>query len=209
MTKKSYSKIPNHEEHPKTKRSFLSILTFSWMTPLFKTASQRPLQQDDFPDLVDQQPSQLLFEKYHDQWQAELKTNNPKLWKALMRSLDWSLIWRIIASCFICMFCELLMPVLLYFLLKELTTLEEQNNRSSNHYKEINSGNHTTIVKNSLINNINLPIGMYTLGISLATFTFYMFMTERHNLGLLQGFELMSGLTSLVYNKVVFANEVK
>lgn len=202
MAKSTYLKIPDDEEN---RPSFLSNITCSWLTPLFKTASQRPLEQDDLPNLFGQIPSKLTFEKYQRNWKAEKKTKNPKLWRVILKSMEWRMLLANIACSFLASSFQILLPVLLFLLLKECNAVEQHNKLWND---TISQGNQIISPTTSFIKKINLPIGMYIIGISLVSFFGNYFKSEVINIGCLQGTTIQSGLISLIYNKVMFSQPV-
>jgi len=214
MVKAKYSKLADHEENTKSKLCLFSNITYSWLTPLFKTAFQRPLKSEDLPEPFGLKPSKLIFEKYHKNWKAEQKTKNPKLWRAVLKSMDWPILLTNLACSFLGSFCEILLPVLLFLLLKECNDSEQHNSKFSN-YTAIIEGNHTTLQNTSpFITKVNLSsVGIYIVAISFVSFCVNTFLTETINIGSIQGAYIQSGIISLIYHKVIsralpYANDV-
>ena len=80
LDKKETSTLPNTETpynaqllSPENKANFLSILTYSWLTPIFKLGSKRPLEQQDLWQLSDKWKSEILCTEFEGHWKEELK----------------------------------------------------------------------------------------------------------------------------------------
>ena len=48
MAKDEYTAISTEDDRDEEKSSFVSVLLFSWMNVIFKTGSERALEQHDF-----------------------------------------------------------------------------------------------------------------------------------------------------------------
>jgi ABC-type multidrug transport system fused ATPase/permease subunit len=83
----SFNDDGEHEHHltPEETSGFFTILTFSWMNDLMKKGYQRPLEEQDLPDLQNQYKSRNVSRDFEYYWQQELKKNNPSLLWAFVR----------------------------------------------------------------------------------------------------------------------------
>ena len=79
--------------HPQRRASLISFLLFWWTNDLFKTGSQRPLQQSDFWPLHEEDQTSVLTNQLQLQWSKDLDECNhtgkePRLWKSAMKVLS-------------------------------------------------------------------------------------------------------------------------
>ena len=81
--------------NPKENASLFSLLTFSWLNDLLKRGSQRALENDDLPPLLEEDNNQALTKNLEKEWTRNCKPENTaktwirtaKLWRAL-----WNLV---------------------------------------------------------------------------------------------------------------------
>ena len=91
MARKGYSKISPNED--KESVSFVSLLFFQWMNSIFKTGSERPLDENDFLPLSKENSASFLTDQLQANWNKE-KTkcnrnqNRPKLWKSVIKLIS-------------------------------------------------------------------------------------------------------------------------
>ena len=88
MARKGYSKISPSED--KGSVSFVSLLLFQWMNSIFKTGSERPLDENDFLPLSKENSVSFLTDQLQANWNKEKTKCNrnqkrPKLWKCVMK----------------------------------------------------------------------------------------------------------------------------
>ena len=131
MAKKGYKRITTEGDIENV--SFVSLLFFQWMNSVFKTGSQRPLEEDDLLPLSEENFTSSLTERLQKKWRKEntkCKGNGkrPKLWKSVIQMLsvkDYMIILFTGASFTIC---GLLQPLFLGYLISALTSTEPQKN---------------------------------------------------------------------------------
>ena len=88
MARNGYNKISPSED--KESVSFVSLLFFQWMNSIFKTGSERPLDEDDFLPLSKENSASFLTDQLQANWNKEKTKCNknqkrPKLWKCVMK----------------------------------------------------------------------------------------------------------------------------
>ncbi|XP_078359418.1 ATP-binding cassette sub-family C member 4-like [Oculina patagonica] len=140
MSRKSYEKLVSDEDghdddekkncHPATTANFLSILTFWWMNGLFKTGSERPLEQSDFLPLHHKDKTRDLTERLWKTWNNHVQECNktegrqPKLWKCVLKNIYWQ--EHIVNWCgfLVESTCRVIQPLLLGIIIDLLTSGE-------------------------------------------------------------------------------------
>ena len=95
--KMSYEKLNTRRSltNPKENASLCSLLTFSWLNDLLKRGSQRAIENDDLPPLLEEDKSQALTKNLENEWSRNCKPEHTaktwirtaKLWRAL-----WNLV---------------------------------------------------------------------------------------------------------------------
>ena len=88
--KGGYRRISGDDDN---KVSFASSLFFRWMNGVFKKGSQKPLDQNDFLPLSDENSGRFVTDKLRKSWESEkhhCKVNGkrPKLWKSVFDMLS-------------------------------------------------------------------------------------------------------------------------
>ena len=91
MARKGYNKISPSED--KESVSFVSLLLFQWMNSIFKTGSERPLDENDFVPLSKENSASFLTDQLQANWNKEKTKCNktqkrPKLWKCVMKLIS-------------------------------------------------------------------------------------------------------------------------
>ena len=66
MARNGYNKISPSED--KERVSFLSLLLFQWMNSIFKTGSERPLDEHDFSPLSKENSASFLTDQLEANW---------------------------------------------------------------------------------------------------------------------------------------------
>ena len=132
MTKNGYKRISTEGEGQNV--SFVSLLFFRWMNSVFKTGSERPLEENDFLPLSEENFTGMLTEQLETKWNKEItkcKSNGkrPKLWKSVLKMLSVKEGMLIIFTGILNSICSLLQPLLLGYLISTLiSTPEPQKN---------------------------------------------------------------------------------
>ena len=129
MAKKGYSKISPSED--KKSVSFLSLLFFQWMNGIFKTGSQRPLDEDDFLPLSKENSASFLTDQLQANWNKEKTKCNknqkrPKLWKCVMKLISVKDAILIVFTSALRSVSSVLQPLLLGYLISMLMSPELQ-----------------------------------------------------------------------------------
>ena len=131
MTPKSgYMKISGDEDK---KVSFVSFLFFRWMNEVLKKGSQRPLDQNDFLPLSDEDSGRFVTDKLRKSWESEkhhskMNGKRPKLWKSVFDVLSAKDFIIILTGNILCTTSRLLFPLFLGYLVSKLMSTEEENN---------------------------------------------------------------------------------
>ena len=132
MAKNGYKRLFTEGEIENV--SFVSLLLFQWMNSVFKTGSQRALEEKDFLPLSKNNFTSTLTEQLQAKWNNEsekCKSNGkrPKLWKCVSQMLLVKDAMAIIFTGFLFSICGLLQPLLLGYLISVLiSTAEPQKN---------------------------------------------------------------------------------
>ncbi|RZC43873.1 hypothetical protein C5167_036838 [Papaver somniferum] len=72
------------KESPYSKATLLQLITFSWLTPLFKAGYKKALEQDDIPDIdIPEFLSHLFSDSLRQVKERDHSTNNPSIYKAI------------------------------------------------------------------------------------------------------------------------------
>ena len=91
MARNGYKKISNDADTESV--SFMSLLFFHWMNGVFKTGSERALEENDFLPLAKENTSCSNIEHLQAKWNDE-KTKckgigkKPKLWKSVLKMVS-------------------------------------------------------------------------------------------------------------------------
>ncbi|XP_050237318.1 putative ABC transporter C family member 15 [Mercurialis annua] len=86
-----YGKTDKHSEgrqseSPYGKATFLQLITFSWLNPLFAVGVKKPLEQDEIPDVDTKDSAGFLspaFEDCINKVKEKDRTTNPSIYKAI------------------------------------------------------------------------------------------------------------------------------
>ena len=129
MARNGYNKISPSED--KERVSFLSLLLFQWMNSIFKTGSERPLDEHDFLPLSKENSASFLTDQLQANWNKE-KTkckksqNRPKLWKSVIKLISVKDVMIIGFMSALYSIYQLLQPLLLGYLISILMSSEPQ-----------------------------------------------------------------------------------
>jgi len=130
MAKNGYKKISSDAEREKD--SLFSLLFFRWMNIVFKTGSERALEETDFLTLAKENTSCFLTEQLQTKWNKEkekCKRNNkkPKLWKSVIMMVSVREVMVLISTCVLYTLCRILGPLLLGYLMASMMSSEPQH----------------------------------------------------------------------------------
>ena len=180
METNGYKKIPNDDDAEKV--SFLSLFLFQWMNNVFKTGSERALDENDFLPLSEENSTSSVTERLQTKWNDEIanskrKENKPKLWKSIFRMLSVKEVLLVVFTGLLFVIYCLLAPLFLGYLMIILISGEQQKN--------------------------NLPYGCalaVAMGINalVGCFAMHHFSYQCE----LQGIRISSAIKGLVYRKV-------
>lgn len=131
MAKDEYTAISTEDDRYEEKSSFVSVLLFSWMNVIFKTGSERALEQQDFLPLSKANSTCLLTEQLQTSWSQERnnwKTNgkNPSLWKSVVKMVSIKDVFIIAFTTVLFTVSRLLQPLFLGYLVSSLMAAESQ-----------------------------------------------------------------------------------
>lgn len=132
MTSSDYKNISTDDNTEQV--SLVSFIFFQWMNSIFKTGSERPLEQDDFLPLSNENTACAATELLQTKWNDEMinskgKDNRPKLWKSVVKTLSVKEVTVVIFSCALYAICCLLAPLFLGYLITLLTSDEPQERK--------------------------------------------------------------------------------
>ncbi|KAI3911545.1 hypothetical protein MKW92_052414 [Papaver armeniacum] len=75
------------KESPYSNATLLQLITFSWLTPLFKSGYKKALEQDDIPDIDIKDSAEFLSHLFSDSLrqvkERDHSTNNPSIYMAI------------------------------------------------------------------------------------------------------------------------------
>ena len=129
MARNGYNKISPKED--KERFSFLSLLLFQWMNRIFKTGSERPLDENDFLPLSIENSASFLTDQLQANWNKEKTKCNrnkkrPRLWKCVIKLLPVKDAMIILFTSALYSISLLLQPLLLGYLISILMSPEPQ-----------------------------------------------------------------------------------
>ncbi|KAJ2099929.1 hypothetical protein GGI16_003861, partial [Coemansia sp. S142-1] len=78
-------------QSPEERANIFSRLAFTWMTPLLEQGYRKPLQMEDTWELSREYHPDVVNARFQRNWQAELRSGNPSLFRATMRTYGLSL----------------------------------------------------------------------------------------------------------------------
>ena len=127
--KSGYRKISSDDDN---EVSFASSLFFRWMNGVFKKGSQRPLDQNDFLPLSDENSGRFVTEKLQTSWESEkhhckINGKRPKLWKSVFDMLSVKDVIIILTGNIMHLISCLLFPLFLGYLVSCLMSAEAEN----------------------------------------------------------------------------------
>ena len=127
--KGGYRKISADEDK---KVSFVSPLFFRWMNRVLKEGSQRPLDQNDFLPLSEENSGRFVTDKLRKSWESEkhdckMNGKRPRLWKSVFDMLSAKDVIIILMGNILCTTSRLLFPLFLGYLVSKLMSTEAEN----------------------------------------------------------------------------------
>ena len=128
-----YRKISTDDDKEEEEVSFVSALFFQWMNSVLKIGSERPLDQNDFLPLSNENSACFVTEKLQTSWNKDkysCKRNGkrPKLWKSVFKLLSVQDVMIILLGNILGTISLLLFPLFLGYLVSKLISAETENN---------------------------------------------------------------------------------
>ena len=122
-----YKKLSSSNEEEKV--SFVSVVFFQWMNIIFKTGSERVLQESDFLPLAKENSTCSVVRKLQENWNREIETSKgfgktPKLWKSVIKMISVKEMLVLISVKGVCSLSRILQPLLLGYLVVSLMSDE-------------------------------------------------------------------------------------
>lgn len=135
MKKAIYEKISQDDKKTRkadNTQSIFSLLTFSWISGVFKIGSKRPLKESDFLDLPEEDRTNQFTEELQEKWNEELersrhKGREPRLWKAVLKLVSSSNIFFIVLTRLVDSIGRFSQPFLLGYFLSVLMRPDESH----------------------------------------------------------------------------------
>ena len=132
MATNDYKKIPIDDDAEKV--GFVSLLLFQWMNSVFKTGSERALDENDFLPLSNKNATSSVTECLQTKWNHEItnskgKEKKPKLWKSIFMMLSVKEVLFVVFIGFLYAIYCLLAPLFLGYLITILISREQQENK--------------------------------------------------------------------------------
>ncbi|XP_022777796.1 cystic fibrosis transmembrane conductance regulator-like, partial [Stylophora pistillata] len=130
MTSKGvYRKISGDDDD---EVSFTSALFFRWMNGVLKQGSQRPLKQNDFLPLSDENSSRFVTDKLRASWEGKkhhcrINGKRPRLWKSVFDMLSVKDVIIILTGNVLYTTSRLLFPLFLGYLVSMLMSAKAEN----------------------------------------------------------------------------------
>ena len=133
MARKGYSKISPSED--KESDSCVSLLFFQWMNGIFKTGSERPLDEYDFLPLSKENSASSLTDQLQAKWNKEKAKCNrnqkrPKLWKCVIKLISVKDAIIIVFTNALLSISAVLQPLLLGYLISMLMSSEVEKDNT-------------------------------------------------------------------------------
>ena len=130
MAKTNYQRITNTTQAENV--SFFSTLLFRWMNDVLKSGNERAIDENDFLSLNEECTACFLTEQLQSKWTDETANSNrhdkqPKLWKSVLKMLTTREAMILFVTATVLLFCRVLQPLLLGYLVKSLMTAELQH----------------------------------------------------------------------------------
>ena len=83
--------------NPKENASLFSLLTFSWLNDLLKLGSQRALENDDLPPLLEEDDNQTLTKNLEKEWSRNCKAaQSTETW--IRTAILWRALWSLVPA---------------------------------------------------------------------------------------------------------------
>lgn len=113
------------EEGLSESKTFFGRITLGFLSGIIQMGNEKPLEEADLSSL-DLQDTQHLTEKLEEKWQEEIRLkrescSQPRLWNALRKAVDRKVVTLVVLLIILSSFCRLIQPVVLSFLLEEIS----------------------------------------------------------------------------------------
>ena len=122
--------VPVQNPNVRPKAGFFSRLTFSWISNILKVGSKQTLEEKHLLNIETSDEAEGLVDVLERQWLAEERASEqnrtkPRLWRAMMRVISYRDYITIGILRFCCTITLNLLPLLLWFFLKAISTASE------------------------------------------------------------------------------------
>ena len=115
--------------------TFVSSLFFQWINGVFKTGSERALDENDLLPLAEENSTSYVIDQLQTKWNEEMTYGKkPKLWKSVIKMLSVRDITFLIFTITLGCISNLFQPLLLGKLIASLISAKPQNNQQDNYY---------------------------------------------------------------------------
>lgn len=176
-----YSKLKEAEEKTcKRKGNIFSRVTVGWLDETIERAKDGNLDEQNLGEVVDMKSTEETTDRLEDEWKREVDRtsaagNRPRLWKAVLRSVDPSVIIRTCVYGILDSTGRILQAVSLSLILSELAL-----------------GSHASMVS----------LCLYAASITFFFLVEHMCRNEQYHHGVLTAVHVRAALTGLIQRKV-------
>lgn len=176
-----YSKLKEAEEKTcKRKGNIFSRVTVGWLDETIERAKDGNLDEQNLGEVVDMKSTEETTDRLEDEWKREVDRtsaagNRPRLWKAVLRSVDPSVIIRTCVYGILDSTGRILQAVSLSLILSELAL-----------------GSHASMVS----------LCLYAASITVFFLVEHMCRNEQYHHGVLTAVHVRAALTGLIQRKV-------
>ena len=180
-TTSKYSKLKETEEAMcKKKGNMFSRVTVGWLDKTIERAKDGTLHEQNMGEVVDMKSTEETTDRLEDEWKKEVERasaagNRPKLWKAVLRSVDPSVIIRTCVFGVLDSTGRILQAVFLSLILSELAL-----------------GSHASMVR----------LCLYAASMTFFFLVEHMCRNEQYHHGVLTAVHVRAALTGLIQRKV-------
>ena len=129
----------NPKVHRKDKANFISKVTLWWIVDLLWRGRLKPINQDDFDPVTEEDRSEYRTELLEKIWRNEKMSANqakrkPKLWKAMLKYFSWTEYGLLSLTCFAAISGNVLYRYSTLKLIYSLWSITEHGLQSRNQY---------------------------------------------------------------------------
>ena len=130
MAKTSYRRVTSTTQVENV--SFFNTFLFRWMNDVLKSGNKRAIDENDLLSLNEECTACFLTEQLQSKWTDETANSKrhakqPKLWKSVLKMLTTREAMILFVTVTVPLFCRVLQPLLLGYLVKSLMMAELQH----------------------------------------------------------------------------------